>query len=288
MGANNILSPLATAYHSAARWATSLLPSTRISNLLICTHLPLRQIYLDYLSTRFTIRLLFLPTRYSLTSLPTIPNCPVSAPGTSRLCDLIKHLITSNLKNCSATPTIFTIQSAPPIHTSKNDHSHIHHQDWISSLAKGTLLLYTDSSKLHSRKVGCGATTYEITNHGLQHLQAHYCNLGTCCKVFDAELHTIYEGLCLIPTSPTTPNTNIYICIDNQAAIQTLTYNQHNYQYACKTLTTAKTLAHDGWNLLTIWTPSHTNIPGNEHANTLAKTGAQSLLACPSTITSAT
>jgi hypothetical protein len=39
-GADNILSPLATAYHSAARWATGLPPSTRISNLLTCAHLP--------------------------------------------------------------------------------------------------------------------------------------------------------------------------------------------------------------------------------------------------------
>jgi ribonuclease HI len=136
--------------------------------------------------------------------------------------------------------------------------------------------------------VGCGATTYEITDHGLQYLQSHYWNLGTRCEVFDAELHAIYEGLRLIPTSPTTPNTAIDICINNQAAIQTLTYNQHNYQYARETLTTADVLTNTGWNLSTLWTPSHTNITGNEHADTLTKTGAQSLLACPSTITSAT
>jgi hypothetical protein len=245
-GADNILSPLATAYHSAARWATGLPPSTRISNLLTCAHLPPLQIYLDYLSAKFTIRLRFLPAGHNLTGLPTTPNCPVSAPGTSRLRDLIKHLITGNLENRSATPVTFTIQSAPPVHTSKNDHSHTHHRDWISSLPIGTLLLYTDGSKLDSGKVGCGATTYDLTNHGLQHLQSHYCNLGTRCEVFDAELHAIYEGLRLIPTSPTTPNTNIYICIDNQAAIQTLAYNQHNHQYARETLTTAETLAHDG------------------------------------------
>jgi hypothetical protein len=70
MGANNILSPLATAYDSSARWATSLPPSTRISNLLTCAHLPLLHIYLDYLSTKFAIRLLFLPTRHSLAGIP--------------------------------------------------------------------------------------------------------------------------------------------------------------------------------------------------------------------------
>jgi hypothetical protein len=88
--------------------------------------------------------------------------------------------------------------------------------------------------------------TYEITHHGLQYLQSHHCNLGTRCEVFDAKLHTIHEGLYLIPRSPTTPNTDIYICIDNQAAIQTLAYNQHNHQYARETLTTAETLINNG------------------------------------------
>jgi ribonuclease HI len=235
----------------------------------------------------FAIRLLFLPARHSLAGIPTTPNCTASAPGTSRLRDLIKHLITGNLENRSATPIMFSIQSAPPVYTSKDDQSHIHHQDWISSQPIGTLLLYTNGSKLDPGQVGCGATTYKITNHGLQHLQSHYCNLGTRCEVFDTELQAIQEGLRLVPTSPANPSTNIYICIDNQAAIQTLAHNQHNHQYARETLATAETLTNNGWNLLTVWTPSHTNIPGNEHADTLAKTGAQSLLPCSSTTTSA-
>jgi ribonuclease HI len=284
---SNILSPLAVAYHSAARWATGLPPSTRISNLLTCAHLPPVHVYLDYLSTRFAIRLLFLPAGHSLAGIPTTPNCPTIAPGTSRLRDLVKHLVAGKLENRSATPATFSIQSAPPVHTSKSDQSHIQHQDWTSSLPIGTILLYTDGSKLDSGQVGCGATTYEITNHGLQHLQSHYCNRGTRCEVFDAEFHAIHEGLHLVPTSPTTSNTTIYICIDNQAAIQMLVYNQQNQQYARETLNIAETLTNNGWNLSTVWTPSHTNIPGNEYADTLAKTGAQSLIACPSTITSA-
>jgi hypothetical protein len=76
-GAENILSPLATSYHSAIRWANGLPPSTRISNLLTCTHLLPLNVYLDYLSTKFAIRLLFLPVRHSLTGIPAIPNCPM-------------------------------------------------------------------------------------------------------------------------------------------------------------------------------------------------------------------
>jgi hypothetical protein len=129
IGTDNILSPLATAYHSAARWATGLPPSTRISNLLMCTHLLLLHVYLDYLSTKLDIRLLFLPTGHSLTGIPTTPNCPASAPRTSRLCNLIKHLITSNLENHATTPIAFSIKSAPLVHTSKSDQSHSRHHD---------------------------------------------------------------------------------------------------------------------------------------------------------------
>jgi ribonuclease HI len=286
-GADNIISPLATAYHSAIRWATSLLPSTRISNLLICAHLLLLNIYLNYLSTKFAIRLLFLTARHSLAGIPTTPNCPTLAPRISRLCDLIKHLTTSKLENQATIPITFSLQSAPPVYTTKNEQSHIYHQQWISSLPIGTLLLYTDGSKPDSEQVGCSTTIYEITDHRLQYLQSHYCNLGTQYEVFDAELHAIYKGLRLVPTSPTTPNTAIYICIDNQAAIQMLAYNQHNYQYTRETLTIAETLTNNSWNLSILWTPCYTNIPGNEHADTLAKTGTQSLLAYPSTITSA-
>jgi hypothetical protein len=66
-----------------------------------------------------------------------------------------------------------------------------------------------------------------------------------------------------------------------------LAYNQHNHQYARETLTTAERLTNNGWNLSTMWIPSHTNIPRNEHTDTLAKSGAQSPLTCSSTITSA-
>jgi ribonuclease HI len=66
-----------------------------------------------------------------------------------------------------------------------------------------------------------------------------------------------------------------------------LAYNQHNHQYARETLTMAETLTDNRWNLSSLWTPSHTNIPGNEYANKLAKTSAQSMLTCLSKITSA-
>jgi hypothetical protein len=66
----------------------------------------------------------------------------------------------------------------------------------------------------------------------------------------------------------------IYICIDNQSAIQKLAHNDNNHQFTCEALSHTQSLRDNGWNLLTVLTPSHTNIPGNELADTLAKAGA--------------
>jgi ribonuclease HI len=285
-GSDTILTPLDAAYHNAATWATGLPPSTRISNLLTCAHLPPLNTYLDYLSAKLAVRLLFLPAGHTLAGIPPTPHCPTSAPGTSRQCDLIKHLTSGTLENRSAIPNTSSIQSAPPVNTDKLDQPDKCHTDWISSLPVGTFLLYTDGSKLDTGQVGCSASTYEISTHGLHQRRTHSCNLGTHCEVFDAELHAVHEGLHLLPDSPTIPNSAIYLCIHNQSAIQKLSHNNNNHQFARDALNQAQSLRNNGWNLLTIWTPSHTNITSNELADTLAKAGAHSLTPCPSTITS--
>jgi hypothetical protein len=68
IGSANIISTLQTTYNAAARWITGLLANTRISKLLICANLPPLEIYLNYLSTRYAIRLLFLPTNHPLSN----------------------------------------------------------------------------------------------------------------------------------------------------------------------------------------------------------------------------
>jgi hypothetical protein len=58
-------------------------------------------------------------------------------------------------------------------------------------------------------------------------------------------------------------------------AIQILSNNQYNHQFATDALMTAQDLSCHSWIFFPIWTPSHTNIPGNNQANLLAKEGAQ-------------
>jgi hypothetical protein len=73
--------------------------------------------------------------------------------------------------------------------------------------------------------------------------------------------------------------------MDNEAAIQTLSNNQHNYLVELNALMIAQELTYHGWTFFTIWTASYTNIPGNDQANLLAKEGAWSPIPYPSTIT---
>jgi hypothetical protein len=65
-------------------------------------------------------------------------------------------------------------------------------------------------------------------------------------KVCDAELHAIYEGLLLLPTLPRMQQTTAYLCIDNQSAIQILSKNEHNHQFAREALVVAQNLTRNG------------------------------------------
>jgi hypothetical protein len=53
--------------------------------------------------------------------------------------------------------------------------------------------------------------------------------------VFDAELHATQEAVSALLTT-TLPRSMVFICIDNQAAIDTLHFNKHNHEYTRRTL----------------------------------------------------
>jgi hypothetical protein len=71
-----VLHPLQITYNSLARWITGLLSSTRVAKHLTCARLPPLDIYLDYLSNKYAIRLLFLPPDYALDFPPPDLNNP--------------------------------------------------------------------------------------------------------------------------------------------------------------------------------------------------------------------
>jgi Na+-translocating ferredoxin:NAD+ oxidoreductase RnfA subunit len=58
-GSHSVLYPLKLAYHRIVRWIIGLPPSTRVTKLLRCANLPPLDIWLDYLTTRYAILLIF-------------------------------------------------------------------------------------------------------------------------------------------------------------------------------------------------------------------------------------
>jgi len=76
--------------------------------------------------------------------------------------------------------------------------------------------------------------------------------------------------------------------VDNRAALDTLQFNKHNQEYACRALETISDLRTLGWEISTTWCPSHCNIQGNDRADTLAKQGVASAIPCQFALTTKT
>jgi hypothetical protein len=75
-------------------------------------------------------------------------------------------------------------------------------------------------------------------------------------EVFDAELHATAEGLEDLNQIEIAP-TKIYICVDNQAAIDTLYGNRENSEPARHAIKQANLLKMKGWDIQVILTPAH-------------------------------
>jgi hypothetical protein len=61
-GSYGVCNPLENEYHKIARWITGLPPSTKISKLLYCAHLPQIDAWLDYITEIYAVRLIFFPS----------------------------------------------------------------------------------------------------------------------------------------------------------------------------------------------------------------------------------
>jgi hypothetical protein len=107
-------------------------------------------------------------------------------------------------------------------------------------------------------------------------------------EVFDAELHAVYEAMTNLQHNQTLPvNTRqIFLCIDNTAAIHVLQNNPDNILGASMATSACNAFISEGISVTTVWTPSHCGIAGNERADNLAKSGTGMDCACPHKYTS--
>jgi ribonuclease HI len=153
------------------------------------------------------------------------------------------------------------------------------HEKWLRTHPDHTIIIYTDGSKLDNGAVGCGWAIYHCGDQQLYRLSEGQCHLGNRAEVYDAELHAVQEAVSTLLTV-TVPRSTVFICIDNQATIDTLHSNKDNHEYARRALETIAALQLLGWQTFTVWCPSHSNIPGNERADTLAKRAASFTVPC--------
>jgi ribonuclease HI len=286
-GTPGVISTLKLTYNSVARWITGLPLNTRTTNLITLAHLPPMEAYLDYLSLRYAIRLHFLPSHHGLGPPYDQPNTHTNLPGLHRLYNLSKHLVLGKLEDRTATIAMEGVTkmiSPNPDKTTRPQHLH---EKWLETLPDHTITIYTDGSKLTNGAVGCGWAIFHHGDQQLHRLTEGQCHLGNRAEVFDAELHAVQEAVTTLLTT-TLPCSTVFICIDNQATIDTLQFNKYNHEYARRTLDIIRKLRLLGWHITTVWCPSHCGIRGNERADTLAKIGASSTIPCQFALTTKT
>jgi ribonuclease HI len=271
LGNKSIAGPLSVGYNKVARWITGLPPSTSIQKLLYCAHLPPMEVWLDYISTKYAIRTLFSPPSHALKPLPKFEPLKAHQPGIHRILSFVKSYVSDRLEN-----TALVCPYSVPIkivHLNKTDALLLHNR-WIKSLPQNTLLLYTDGSKSDKGNIGAGWSLISNTNKTFSFTPNGFCFLGERMEVYDAELHAVVEGLQMLTTNKISP-TQLYICIDNSAAVLALSNETSSEESAVIARQLCMNLADSGWILKLVWTPSHQGIAGNEKADEMAKQGTE-------------
>lgn len=137
---------------------------------------------------------------------------------------------------------------------------------WLRIVSTETLIVYSDGSQLPD-----GATGY---GYIVQQNNTTICEgsgrLGPA-EVFDAEAVGALEGLRAAVNTPDASDSQIVVCLDNQAAASGLFGNASDSSQATFLKFQEIAAAHGSTQVR--WCPGHMDIPGNERADALAKAG---------------
>jgi hypothetical protein len=186
-----VATTLKVTYNSVARWITGLPFNTRTTNLITLAHLPPMEVYLDYLSLRYAIRLHFLPANHALGPLRSEPNTHANLPGLHRLYNLSKHLVLGKLEDRTTIDTTEGVTKTTSPNPDKTTRTKELHEKWLQTYPNHTIIIYTDGSKLDSGAVDCGWAIYHCGDRQLHRLSEERCHLGNRAEVYDAELHAV-------------------------------------------------------------------------------------------------
>lgn len=151
-----------------------------------------------------------------------------------------------------------------PLQTASKEESALAFHQWLQSVSPLTWIVYSDGSLSSKGAASYGFTIYQ---NGLPILDGSG-RLGPA-EVFDAEATGALEGLKAALNLPESTTRDIVICLDNLAAATCLSGTPSDSSREVFLEFQALTASHGATQVR--WIPGHTNIPGNEQADALAK-----------------
>ena len=158
----------------------------------------------------------------------------------------------------------FHQEQMAPLQTASKEQSANTFSRWVESLDSLTLVVYSDGS-LSSE----GAASYGFTIHqNNTPILDGSGRLGPA-EVFDAEAAGALEGLKAALNLQESAAQDIFICLDNLAAATCLRGTPSDSSQEVFLEFQALAASHGATKVR--WVPGHTNIPGNEQADKLAK-----------------
>ncbi|KAL2890686.1 reverse transcriptase [Ceratocystis lukuohia] len=150
------------------------------------------------------------------------------------------------------------------------------HIEWKGTCNSSDIWLYTDGSKLSSGWTGAGW----ISQRDNRQLTEGCFACGKWAEVADAEIRAIRHGIQSLNRGLVQGSNAIWICSDNQAAVDRMnsvakktSTSQHELDHA-KTLAQKLRDVFPNLKIHCIWVPGHKDIEGNEKADALAKSAA--------------
>ena len=148
-------------------------------------------------------------------------------------------------------------------------------QSEIEELGEGIIQCYTDGSYI-DRKTGAGIY---FKPHEILQLEDQAISLGKLATVYQAEVIAIANAADMMIKADI-QNQTIYILSDSQAALRAIASPRVKQLLVGNCIENLNMLSQNN-QIQLMWVPGHSDIEGNERADTLAKNGAHTLCELP-------
>ncbi|EXU94515.1 reverse transcriptase domain protein [Metarhizium robertsii] len=155
---------------------------------------------------------------------------------------------------------------AVALQTKNKDESAADFLKWLEGISPDELVVYSDGSQLPGGATGYG---YAVHQNSVTICEGSG-RLGPA-EVFDAEAAGALEGLRAAVKIPDASDNPIVVCLDNLAAATCLRGTALDSSQSAFLKFQEIAAAHGSIHVR--WIPGHTDIPGNEQADSLAKAG---------------